>query len=99
MLYERFVVETLEVIQESLEQVMSTVTEDPRKVIEHPRKVIEHLMDPIVTEHLQKYKDFFQRVLEGSLGSTAQFWAIYIFLINRFHRELRRCVKTNDVSG
>ena len=90
-LYERFAVETLEVNQESLEQVMSTVPEDPRKEI-------EHLMDPIVTEHLQKYEDFFQRVLEGSLGSTAQFWAIYIFLTNRIHRELQRCVKTNDIS-
>jgi hypothetical protein len=38
-------------------------------------------------------------VLDGNLGSTAQFWAIYIFLINRLHRELQRCVKTNDVNG
>ncbi|KAK3861799.1 hypothetical protein Pcinc_032273 [Petrolisthes cinctipes] len=32
-------------------------------------------------------------------GATTQFWGIYIFLINRIHRELQRCVKMNDVDG
>lgn len=45
------------------------------------------------------YEDYFQSVLGGNRGYTAQFWAIYIFLINRLHRELQRCVKTNDVEG
>lgn len=71
---------------------MTTVPEDHRSAT-------EHLTDPIVTEHLQKYKDFFQPVLEGGLGSTARFWAIYIFMINRLHREIQKCVKTNDVNG
>ena len=30
---------------------------------------------------------------------TAKFWVIYIFLINRLHRELQSFVKTNDVSS
>ena len=93
-LYERFLVETPEVYQDSLQQVMTTVIEDPRKAT-------EHVTDPIVNDLLQKYEDFFQWVLEGSLGSTTQFWAIYIYIymINCLHRELQRCVKTNDFSG
>lgn len=71
---------------------MSTVPSDVSQVE-------AYLSDPVVTRHLQKYEDFFQTVLDGAHGSTAGFWAIYIFLINRLHRELQRCVKTNDVSG
>ena len=37
--------------------------------------------------------------MDGSHGQTAQFWAIYVFLINRVHREVQRCVKMNDVDG
>ena len=89
-LYEGFIVETLN--QDLLQEVMFAVPEDPKSAL-------NHLKDPIVNEYLQKYKEFFQQVLEGSLGSTAQFWAIYIFMINRLRRELQRCVKMNDVSG
>ena len=91
-MYEHFIVETPELNQDLLQEVMFAVPEDPKSAL-------NHLKDPIVTEYLQKYEEFFQQVLEGSLGSTAQFWAIYIFMINRLHRELQRCVKMNDVSG
>lgn len=37
--------------------------------------------------------------MDGSHGQTAQFWAICIFLLNRVHREVRRCVMMNDVDG
>ena len=73
-----FIAETPDVNQDLLHQVMTSVSEDHRTAT-------EHLTDPVVTEHLQKYEDFFQRVLEGSLGSTARLWAIYIFMINRLH--------------
>ena len=91
-LYERFVFETPEVDQDLFQQVMSTVPVDSGRAL-------EHLTDPVVTAHLQKYEEFFQKVLDGKLGSTAQFWAIYIIMINRLHRELQRCVKMNDVGG
>ena len=54
---------------------------------------------PILSEHLQKYEEFFMSVIHGSKGPMAQFWGTYVFLINRVHRELQRCVKTNDVDG
>ena len=91
-LYERFVFETPEVDHDLFQQVMSTVPVDSGRAL-------EHLTDPVVSAHLHKYEEFFKKVLDGKLGSTAQFWAIYIFMINRLHRELQRCVKMNDVGG
>ena len=91
-LYERFVFETPEVDHDLFQQVMSTVPVDSGRAL-------EHLTDPVVSAHLQKNEEFFQKVLDGKLGSTAQFWTIYIFMINRLHRELQRCVKMNDVGG
>ena len=57
---------------------MSTVPLDP--------SLVEHLSDPVVICRRMS-------ILDGNLGSTAQFWAI-VFLINHVHRELQRCVKT-----
>ena len=91
-LYARFLLDSPEEDDDSFQEVMSTVPLDPRLAD-------EHLSEPVVTNHLQRYEDYFQSVLEGNLASTAQFWAIYIFLINRLHRELQKCVKTNDVNG
>ncbi len=91
-LYERFVLDIPKEDYSSFQQVMSTVPLDPKEAE-------EHLSDPVVTQHMQMYEDYFQSVLDGHRGSTAKFWAIYIFLVNRLHRELQRCVKTNDVSG
>jgi len=91
-LYDRFLLDLPQEEYESLQHVMSTVPSDVSQVE-------AYLSDPVVTRHLQKYEDFFQTVLDGAHGSTARFWAIYIFLTNRLHRELQRCVKTNDVSG
>ena len=71
---------------------MSTVPVDPTRAK-------EYLANTVVANQLQKYEDYFLRVLDGNLRWTAQFWAIYIFLINRLHRELQRCVKTNNVGG
>ena len=58
-----------------------------------------HLENQVILEHLKKFEDFFIRVRNRDFGKTAQFWGIYIFLINHLHRELKRCVKMNDVSG
>ena len=43
--------------------------------------------------------DFFANALNGLLGKSAQYWTIYIFLINRVYRKLQRCVRTNDLRG
>ena len=91
-LYERFLFENPEEDDSSLNEVMSTVPLD-MKLVE------KHLSHSVVTERMQKYEEFFESFLNGNLGSTARFWAIYIFLINRLHRQLQKCVKTNNVNG
>ncbi len=48
---------------------------------------------------LKQYESFFHDVIDGKHGSTAAYWAIYVYLINRVHRELKRAVRTNDVDG
>ncbi|XP_030837116.1 uncharacterized protein LOC105437992 [Strongylocentrotus purpuratus] len=91
-LHSRFLRDLNEEDRISFQEVMSTVPEDPERVE-------DHLSDSVVTRHIQMYDDYFKAVLNGSLGKTAQYWTTYIFLINRLHREVRRCIKTNDVEG
>lgn len=91
-LYEQFYTSLDQDEKDTFQMVMNTIPADPQEV-DH------HLTDPAVTQHLQKYETFFQGVLDGNRGPTAQFWATYVYLINRLHRELQRCVKTNDVQG
>ena len=43
------------------------------------------------------YDQFFSSVISGDLGSTAAYWATYIYFINNVHRTLMRSVRTNDV--
>ena len=64
-----------------------------------PRLVDAYLENPAILQHLGQYEIYFQGVIDGHQGSMAQFWGIYVYLINRIHRELQRCVKTNDVVG
>ncbi|KAK4309970.1 hypothetical protein Pmani_018437 [Petrolisthes manimaculis] len=91
-LHNRFLQDLSQEEYESFRDLMDAI---PRE----QSKVEDHLTDPIITQHLQKYEEFFHSVMDGSHGQTAQFWAIYIFLINRVHREVQRCVKMNDVDG
>ena len=48
---------------------------------------------------MKQYESFFHDVIDGKYGSTAAYWAIYVYLINRVYRELKRAVRTNDVEG
>ena len=41
----------------------------------------------------------FRDVICGKYGSTAAYWATYMYLINRVYRQLKRAVCTNDVDG
>lgn len=92
-MYERFVLGIPAEEYEEFLTVMQTVPTEPSMM------KAAHLEDPVILQHLQKYEDFFERILSGDIGSTTQFWGIYIYLINRLHRELQRCIKTNNVGG
>ena len=61
--------------------------------------VEDYLSRSGIDEFIKKYEMFIQSVIGGELGPTAQFWATYVYMINRLHRNLQRCIKTNDVQG
>lgn len=50
--------------------------------------------DILFKDLLEKYDAFFHNVVDGQLGSTAAYWAIYIYRINRVYRELQRSART-----
>lgn len=89
-LYDRFVQDLPEEEYQGFQDVMMTIPSD---------QVEDHLSDSVIMQHLLKYEEFFYSVTEGTIGPMAQFWGTYVFLVNRVHRELQRCVKTNDVDG
>ena len=68
-------------------------------VSDDPQEVHGHLDDEELIQHLNKFESFFQDILAGNKGPTSQFWATYVYLVNRVHREMQRCIKTNDVNG
>lgn len=90
--YEHFLLTVPEAELEAFHYVMNTVQTDPTQLD-------SHLQNPVVTKLLEKYEEYFYAVMDGSQGSMAQYWGIYIYLINSLHRELQRCVKANNVKG
>ena len=63
-------------------------------------EILERLNDmPLLREILEKYDAFFRRVMEQEYDSTAAYWGIYVYLINRVYRNLQRAVRTNNVRG
>lgn len=89
-LYQRFLDTIPQEDADNYHQVMTSTPEDPEEVR-------GYLNNEVVVEHLNKYEEYFHSVMSGEEGAMAQFWGIYIYLVNRLHRELQRCVKTNDV--
>ena len=61
---------------------------------------VEHCQDVVVNassmDLMKKYENFF---CDGKYGSTAAYWAIYVYFINRVNWQLQRAVHTNDVDG
>ena len=71
----------------------------------HNDKWQMHLQDEFLSinkcfqEYMAQYDLFFQNVMKGKLGPTAQYWSIYVYMINRVHRELMHAVCTNDIDA
>lgn len=53
----------------------------------------------IFKEHMSEFEAYFQTAIKGNLGPTAKYWSVYVYMINRVHRDLMRAVHTNDVEG
>ena len=91
-LYERFMENLRDEERDDFELTFANVPEEPDQAI-------RYLNDPSVLEKVKLYQAFFSESLQGNFGPIAQYWTIYIFLVNRVHRELQRSVRTNDVEG
>ena len=76
----------------NLRDLMDTVPSDINQVE-------EYLQNPIIVRHMNMYEEYLHQLIQGSNGPMAQYWAIFIYLINRLYRELETCVKTNNVAG
>ena len=91
-LYEVFFQQLSPEEQDSLKLLMMNISTDPSQVN-------SHLSNPILTQHIDLYEHFLHKMINGSHGPNAQFWANYIYLINRVLRAAQRSVKTNDVDS
>ena len=82
--------------QETQDEMMALLQNAPDDTT-----VMQQYIDtnPAFDEHLKQYELYFNSVMGGALGPTAQYWAIYIFMVNRIHRELMRALRTNDVNS
>ena len=54
---------------------------------------------PIFQQHMHEYDLYFTKAMNGDLGPTAQYWTMYVYMINRVHRDLICAVGTNDGDG
>ena len=92
-LYERF---QLILLPEKLDEIKYILKDMPNDV---------NLQDEFLSnnkcfqEHKAQYELFFQDVMKGKLVPTAQYWSIYVYMINRVHRELMHAVCTNDIDA
>ncbi|KAJ8031889.1 hypothetical protein HOLleu_25241 [Holothuria leucospilota] len=86
----------------------STLTQEVQDAIEGLLAVVPQDLNaqeqflnthPIFQDHMDQYELFLKDVMNGKLGPTAQYWSLYVFMINRVHRDLMRALRTNDVSG
>ena len=75
-----------------LQEVMSNPSDD----LQFAETVCE---DGLFKDLLKRYDEFFHNIMDGHQGSTAAYWAIYVYLINRIYRELQRAIRTNNVKG
>ena len=48
---------------------------------------------------MKRYESFFHDVVDGKHGSTAAYWATYVYVINKVYRELQRSLRTKDIDG
>ena len=71
--------------------------DDSDSTVGHCQTVIENAL---FKDIMNKCETFFHSVMDGQYyGSTAAYWAIYVYFINRLYRELQRAVRINSVDG
>ena len=54
---------------------------------------------PIFQQHMGEFNVYLKKAMDGDLGPTAQYWSMYVHMVNRVHMDLMRTLRTNDVDG
>jgi hypothetical protein len=91
--YENFLSTLAPECKDALDDFFASVPQD--------RSMQIHYLEtsPIFQEHMHEYDLYFTRAMNGDVGPTAQYWTMYVYMVNRVHRDLMRAVRTNDVDG
>ena len=53
----------------------------------------------IFQQHMVEFDVYLKKAMDGDLGSTVQYWSMYVHMVNRLHRDLSRAIRTNYVNG
>ena len=86
----------LKLMEDEEESLQSLATEKMSNYnidVEHCHNVVVNVSS---MDLMKKYENFF---CDGKFGSTAAYWAIYVYFINRVNWQLQRAVHSNDVDG
>ena len=54
---------------------------------------------PIFQQHMGEFDVYLKKPMGGDLGPTVQYWSMYVHMVNRFHRDLMRILRTNYFDG
>ena len=86
----------LEVREDAEKSLAHEVMTDCDNTVEHCQRVAGNAA---FNSLIKRYETYFHDVIDGKYGTTAAYWAIYAYLMNRVYRELQRAVRTNDVDS
>ena len=54
------------------------------------------LKNSLLNDLVESY-NYFNKVVNGLLGTTAAYWSTYIYMISSVYMELQHSIRTNDV--
>jgi len=83
-------------MEDEEESLATEVMSDYNVTVDHCQDIVHNVS---FMNLMKRYESFFHDVIDGNYGSTAAYWATYVYLINRVYRELQRALRTNDVDG
>lgn len=86
----------LDSLDDTQRSLAHTVMTDPENSVEHLRFVAD---DAAFHDLMRQLEDSLHNVIDGKYRGTAAYWAIYVYFVNRIHRELQQTVRTKDVDG
>ena len=92
-MYDTFKSTLAQETKDALNDLLSNITQD----CSTQEQFLE--ASPIFQQHMGEFDVYFKKAMNGDLGPTAQYWSMYVHMVNRVHRDLMRALRTNDVDG